>query len=375
MTNLTNMLSKFVNSNTASTLGSGTLPSNTITNRRMEECLALADLGASINLMPLSCGKKLSLWLTPTCMTLELADPPQQRSTATDNVSLSIHWSRRSIIRSALDIGLDTGRDADGAHETIGNSSDNGSFGVIIFDEDWLFLYDVVVDFHSMNVFKLLDLQLAVVVFPHALSRNLFSEQQICIMKELSSFFNCELLSFLPLKLFSKYSDQSLEEVLKWRSDLVEVGLVLSISSTSFNSTPFSFSLETALALLMLMRSVAIGFSSTNIQKRWYFHNLSLQYLLLVSDPLKISQSINLISYFPFVLQYYFEIDILEGIASSSLNGLIIGLNDIQDSNQSGLGFESGIIGVGEGCGDGLGEGLGEVRLLSIVPPLGLSKK
>ncbi|GKF25284.1 hypothetical protein Tco_0081178, partial [Tanacetum coccineum] len=32
MTNLTNMLTKFVNSNTVSTSGSGTLPSNTITN-------------------------------------------------------------------------------------------------------------------------------------------------------------------------------------------------------------------------------------------------------------------------------------------------------------------------------------------------------
>ncbi|GKE43076.1 hypothetical protein Tco_1470360 [Tanacetum coccineum] len=32
MNNLTNMLTEFVNSNTASTLGSGTLPSNTITN-------------------------------------------------------------------------------------------------------------------------------------------------------------------------------------------------------------------------------------------------------------------------------------------------------------------------------------------------------
>ncbi|GJZ00398.1 reverse transcriptase domain-containing protein [Tanacetum coccineum] len=41
----------------------------------MEEYLALADLGASINLMPLSVWKKLSLpELTPTCMTLELAD-------------------------------------------------------------------------------------------------------------------------------------------------------------------------------------------------------------------------------------------------------------------------------------------------------------
>nr|GEU89130.1 reverse transcriptase domain-containing protein [Tanacetum cinerariifolium] len=41
----------------------------------MAKCLALADLGASINLMPLSVWKKLSLPdLTPTCMTLELAD-------------------------------------------------------------------------------------------------------------------------------------------------------------------------------------------------------------------------------------------------------------------------------------------------------------
>ncbi|GJS30304.1 reverse transcriptase domain-containing protein [Tanacetum coccineum] len=41
----------------------------------MDECLALADLGASINLMPLSVWKRLSLSeLTPTCMTLELAN-------------------------------------------------------------------------------------------------------------------------------------------------------------------------------------------------------------------------------------------------------------------------------------------------------------
>ncbi|GJW45527.1 reverse transcriptase domain-containing protein [Tanacetum coccineum] len=41
----------------------------------LNECLALDDLGASINLMPLSVWKKLSLpELTPTCMTLELAD-------------------------------------------------------------------------------------------------------------------------------------------------------------------------------------------------------------------------------------------------------------------------------------------------------------
>nr|GFB52612.1 reverse transcriptase domain-containing protein [Tanacetum cinerariifolium] len=41
----------------------------------MDECLALADLGASINLMLLSVWEGLSLLkLTPTCMNLELAD-------------------------------------------------------------------------------------------------------------------------------------------------------------------------------------------------------------------------------------------------------------------------------------------------------------
>lgn len=41
----------------------------------MVECFALANLGASINLMPHPVWKKLSLLaLTPTCMTLELAD-------------------------------------------------------------------------------------------------------------------------------------------------------------------------------------------------------------------------------------------------------------------------------------------------------------
>nr|GEW10632.1 reverse transcriptase domain-containing protein [Tanacetum cinerariifolium] len=45
------------------------------------ECLALADLGASINLMPLSVWNKLSLPdLSPTCMTLELADRLISRS-------------------------------------------------------------------------------------------------------------------------------------------------------------------------------------------------------------------------------------------------------------------------------------------------------
>nr|GEV23974.1 reverse transcriptase domain-containing protein [Tanacetum cinerariifolium] len=48
---------------------------------RMAECLALADLGASINLMRLSVWNKLSLPdLSPTCMTLELSDRLISRS-------------------------------------------------------------------------------------------------------------------------------------------------------------------------------------------------------------------------------------------------------------------------------------------------------
>nr|GFA14687.1 reverse transcriptase domain-containing protein [Tanacetum cinerariifolium] len=126
LANLTDMVSKLLNSNIASSLGSGTLPGNTITNPKedlkalirnkerhsemartpmnkhcsvvilnkflrklgdpdkflipcefqgMDECLALADLGASINLMTLSVWEGLSFpKLTPTCMTLKLAD-------------------------------------------------------------------------------------------------------------------------------------------------------------------------------------------------------------------------------------------------------------------------------------------------------------
>ncbi|GJV20871.1 reverse transcriptase domain-containing protein [Tanacetum coccineum] len=106
---LKNMMASFFQMNTASSSGTGSLPSNTVANPRerepevtkdtvqpstkniqppviqiqalieepvgMVECLALADLGASINLMPHSVWKKLSLPdLTSTQTTLKLAD-------------------------------------------------------------------------------------------------------------------------------------------------------------------------------------------------------------------------------------------------------------------------------------------------------------
>nr|GEV42743.1 hypothetical protein [Tanacetum cinerariifolium] len=61
---------------------------------RMDECLALADLGSSINLMPLSVWNNLSLpELTPTLMTLELAD----RSISRPIGELALRVSKEAI--------------------------------------------------------------------------------------------------------------------------------------------------------------------------------------------------------------------------------------------------------------------------------------
>nr|GEW97865.1 reverse transcriptase domain-containing protein [Tanacetum cinerariifolium] len=63
----------------------------------MAECLALADLGASINLMPFSVWKRLSLPdLTPTCMTLELANR---------SISCSVGVAEDVYLRSFLKTG------------------------------------------------------------------------------------------------------------------------------------------------------------------------------------------------------------------------------------------------------------------------------
>nr|GEY15041.1 reverse transcriptase domain-containing protein, chloroplastic [Tanacetum cinerariifolium] len=64
---------------------------------RMDECLALADLGASINLMPLSVWEGLSpSELTPTYMTLELADRSVSKTNRryflkTDRALIDVH--------------------------------------------------------------------------------------------------------------------------------------------------------------------------------------------------------------------------------------------------------------------------------------------
>nr|GEV01893.1 reverse transcriptase domain-containing protein [Tanacetum cinerariifolium] len=65
---------------------------------RMDECLALADLGASINLMPLSVWNKISLLdLPPTCMTLELTIVQFLIRLRLPKMSLS-KWTERALI-------------------------------------------------------------------------------------------------------------------------------------------------------------------------------------------------------------------------------------------------------------------------------------
>nr|GFB39966.1 reverse transcriptase domain-containing protein [Tanacetum cinerariifolium] len=70
---------------------------------RMDDCLALADLGASINLMPLSVWNKLYLLeLSPTCMTLELADRSISRPVGVvEDVSVKVgkfHFSADFVV-------------------------------------------------------------------------------------------------------------------------------------------------------------------------------------------------------------------------------------------------------------------------------------
>nr|GEW43215.1 reverse transcriptase domain-containing protein [Tanacetum cinerariifolium] len=70
---------------------------------RMDECLALASLGASINLMPFSMWEALLLLeLTPTCMTLELADRSVSKLTGiTKYVSFKVgvfHFSADFVV-------------------------------------------------------------------------------------------------------------------------------------------------------------------------------------------------------------------------------------------------------------------------------------
>nr|GEX01413.1 reverse transcriptase domain-containing protein [Tanacetum cinerariifolium] len=71
----------------------------------MAECLALADLGANINLIPLSMWNKLSLLdLSPICMTLELADHSISHFDADPRLPLILERSFIKTGRALIDV-------------------------------------------------------------------------------------------------------------------------------------------------------------------------------------------------------------------------------------------------------------------------------
>nr|GEV85360.1 reverse transcriptase domain-containing protein [Tanacetum cinerariifolium] len=74
-----------------------------------QQCLALADHGASINLMPLSVWNKLSLLdLTPTCMTLELADRLISRPVrVAEDVNVKVGELTLRVGKEAITFNLD----------------------------------------------------------------------------------------------------------------------------------------------------------------------------------------------------------------------------------------------------------------------------
>nr|GFB94415.1 reverse transcriptase domain-containing protein [Tanacetum cinerariifolium] len=80
----------------------------------MDECLALEDLGASINLMPLSVWEGISLpELTPTCMTLELADRSVSKPIGiAKDVSFKVGTSRALIDVHKEELTLCIGNEA-----------------------------------------------------------------------------------------------------------------------------------------------------------------------------------------------------------------------------------------------------------------------
>nr|GEW49389.1 hypothetical protein [Tanacetum cinerariifolium] len=96
---------------------------------RMAECLALADLGASINLMPLFVWNKLSLpKLSPTCRTLELAD----HFNADPRAPLILGRSFLQIRRALIDVFEEYSQDVLGFSDVITSGNPTPYYDLIV---------------------------------------------------------------------------------------------------------------------------------------------------------------------------------------------------------------------------------------------------
>nr|GEY08052.1 hypothetical protein [Tanacetum cinerariifolium] len=107
----------------------------------MDECLALVDLGASINLMPLSVWEELSLLeLTPTCMTLELAD----RSTSRAMIDVHKGELTLRIENEAITYNLDqTARYSANYNQMTANKIDVIDMACEEYSQEFLGFFDV----------------------------------------------------------------------------------------------------------------------------------------------------------------------------------------------------------------------------------------
>nr|GEZ64826.1 reverse transcriptase domain-containing protein [Tanacetum cinerariifolium] len=120
----------------------------------MDECLALADLGASINLMPLSVWKGLSLpELTLACMTLELADRMESKlvgiakDVKTSRALIDMHKGELTLrIEKAITYNLDqTSRYSANYDQMTANKIDDTNEACEEYSQEVLSFSDVTV--------------------------------------------------------------------------------------------------------------------------------------------------------------------------------------------------------------------------------------
>nr|GFB06681.1 reverse transcriptase domain-containing protein [Tanacetum cinerariifolium] len=113
----------------------------------MAECLALADLGASIILMPLSVWNKLSLPdLSPTCMTLELTDRLISRSVGVaEDVFVKVGEPTLHVGKEAITFNLDqTSRYSANSNDMTANRIDVIDMACEEYSQEVLSFSDVI---------------------------------------------------------------------------------------------------------------------------------------------------------------------------------------------------------------------------------------
>nr|GEX34166.1 reverse transcriptase domain-containing protein [Tanacetum cinerariifolium] len=154
----------------------------------MAECLALADLGASINLMPYSVWKKLSLPdLTPTCMTLELADRSiSQRVGVAEDVYVKVGELTLRVGKEAITFNLDqTSRYSTNYNDMTTNRIDVIDMACEEYSQEVLGYYDTVSSGNPTPLYDLIVSATSPTLTPFG--DNLSVEEKATLIKVLKS--------------------------------------------------------------------------------------------------------------------------------------------------------------------------------------------